>query len=297
MSRDDVKRPANRGLHDDVWLARLRGAVDNTSTGDSASKDSLCLFFDSIYRLNEGIGTAKIAAELPEDPDTLDIVYGIAGMIDDVLPLVCSLQRKLKRLLDGDVPIFYGGICESCWADIVLSYSKVISLWVEKTVVTSREHLRGIVYHSGEVKVQLEIELKRVLKLVNPSAGGDAAGVKVPQRTARNPKSGHRLNSEDIFKSALRKHHEYQVGGSVMNLVPITLRRIEMMTDNAISDSTAWRLLTKHFGSVQNYKDACIHGTIGIKLVVLLGDALHAFGTIDPKNIEDDAGDDADSDD
>ena len=85
-----------------------------------------------------------------------------------------------------------------------------------------------------------------------------------------------------MFKAALKKHHGYESDGSVLNFTPISARGVETLMGRAISDTTAGRLLKKHFGTVKKYQQACILKTIGPKLVVLLGDGLHAFGTFDP---------------
>lgn len=91
-----------------------------------------------------------------------------------------------------------------------------------------------------------------------------------------------RRTTEELFKSALRKHHKYESNGSVLNFTPISARGIETLLDGAISDTTAGRLLKKHFGSVREYQEACLLQKIGPKLVILLGDGLHAYGTFDP---------------
>ena len=93
--------------------------------------------------------------------------------------------------------------------------------------------------------------------------------------------AGSRRSNEELFKAALRKHHRYESDGSVLNLTPISARGIETLMGRAISDTTAGRLLKKHFGSVKKYHEACFSKAIGQKLVVLLGDGLHAFGTFD----------------
>jgi len=95
----------------------------------------------------------------------------------------------------------------------------------------------------------------------------------------------HRRNSEELFKSAMRKHHKYQTGGSVLNFDPVSARQIEQLTDKGISDSTACRLLRKHFGSIGNYRKMCATKAIGPKLVILLGDGLHAFGSFDSSKL------------
>ena len=111
----------------------------------------------------------------------------------------------------------------------------------------------------------------------NAAGGQGEAGGK----QSKGKKTGHRRNSEELFRAALRTHHQYETGGSVLELAPISTRQIEVLTKTLISDSTAGRLLKKHFGSAEKYREACISGAIGMKLVVLLGDGLHAFGTFD----------------
>ena len=123
-------------------------------------------------------------------------------------------------------------------------------------------------------------------------AGGDRSDGKQPK-----PKgTGHRRTNEELFKAALRKHHKYETGGSVLNVEPVSTRRIEELTEKGVSDSTAGRLLKRHFGSVEQYRDACFSGAIGPKLVVLLGDGLHAFGSFDAteNDVEDTAENDSD---
>lgn len=116
-------------------------------------------------------------------------------------------------------------------------------------------------------------------KPTKPLPGGNDAGSKRRGRKPECSEVGHRRNTEELFKSGLRSHHKYQVGGSVMNFEPISPREMEKLLEGAISDSTALRLFNRHFGNINNYKRACVEGVIGRKLVVLLGDALHSFGT------------------
>lgn len=104
------------------------------------------------------------------------------------------------------------------------------------------------------------------------------AGGQRSRPTRKN--TGTRRNSEELFKAALRKHHQYD-NGSVLNVEPISTREIESLMDCNLSDSTALRLLNKHFGTVEKYQAACLSGAIKTKLTILLGDGLHAFGTFD----------------
>lgn len=106
--------------------------------------------------------------------------------------------------------------------------------------------------------------------------GGSGAGGK----PAKGKKAGHRRTNEELFKAAMRTHHKYEAG-SVLNVEPTSPRQIEALMGKGISDTTAGRLLKKHFGSIDQYRNACFSGAIGPKLVVLLGDGLHAFGSFD----------------
>lgn len=108
---------------------------------------------------------------------------------------------------------------------------------------------------------------------------GDAVTNSTPAQKANRKSTGPRRTNEELFKAALRKHHGYESDGSVLNVEPISTRGIEGLV--GVSDSTAQRLLKKHFGSVEQYRNACFSGAIKPKLVVLLGDGLHAFGTSD----------------
>ncbi len=134
-------------------------------------------------------------------------------------------------------------------------------------------------------------------KPVGPQASGNDTEGKPDRKPSKQKRSEPRRTSEELFKSAMRTHHKYEVGGSVMNSVPISPRQIETLTGNAISDTTAGRLLKRHFGSIENYKQACFEETIGRKLVVLLGDGLHAFGSFDQTKADVDDAADGDSDD
>ena len=99
-------------------------------------------------------------------------------------------------------------------------------------------------------------------------------------RRKRKSVGPHRT-TEELFKAALRTHHKYE-NGSVLNHASISTRDVEKLMDSQISDSTARLQFIRHFGSVKKYQTACLSGTINAKLVVLLGDALHAFGSFDP---------------
>ena len=135
---------------------------------------------------------------------------------------------------------------------------------------------------------------------LTPLDGDDAGGGRGDEdggQVKAKPKgTGHRRTNEEQFKAALRKHHKYETGGSVLNVEPISTRQIEELTGKGVSDTTAGRLLTKHFGSVEKYRDACFSGAIGPKLVVLLGDGLHAFGSFDAteRDVEDQNDNDSD---
>lgn len=102
--------------------------------------------------------------------------------------------------------------------------------------------------------------------------------------SANNPKRKSpefRRTSEELFKSAMRRHHQYE-NGCVGNYEPATTRQIEELIGRNVSDTTVQRLLKKHFRSIQEYRDSCVSGAIRSKLVILLGEGLHAFGTLDP---------------
>jgi len=116
-------------------------------------------------------------------------------------------------------------------------------------------------------------------------------------RTPPKPKqTRHRRTNEELFKAALRTHHKYETGGSVLNMEPASTRRIEELSGKGVSDSTAGRLLKKHFGSVEQYRVACFSRAIRDKLVVLLGDALHAYGSFDASRRDVEDQNDSDSD-
>lgn len=120
----------------------------------------------------------------------------------------------------------------------------------------------------------------------------DALGPEISEASVDGPrkrnKVGPRRTTEELFKAALRKHHKCD-NGSVLNPVPISTRDVEKLTESQISDSTARRQFIHHFGSVEEYQTACLSGAINAKLVVLLGDALHAFASFDPssRDVED----------
>ena len=121
-------------------------------------------------------------------------------------------------------------------------------------------------------------------KPVEPQAetrtGGDGIGrAEAVGKPAKG--TGHRRNSKALFQAALQAHHGYKTGGSISNYEWASTRRIEELTEKGISASTAERLLKKHFGTIDDYRDACFQKTIGPKLVILLGDGLHAFGAYD----------------
>lgn len=133
-------------------------------------------------------------------------------------------------------------------------------------------------------------ELDEVTGPSGDSIGNEQGEAKRKRR--RRNKSGHRRNSEELFRAALRRHHQYQTGGSILNPEPASTRQIEELAGSGVSDSTARRLLERHFGSVEQYREACRSRVIGQKLVVLLGDGLHAFGSFDTtkSDVEDAAG-------
>ena len=147
--------------------------------------------------------------------------------------------------------------------------------------------------HDDELK---QLSNRALQSAATPSDGGTEPKGTAGELTAIATEQGgkpskrksteHRRNSEELLKAALRKHHQYD-NGSVLNFKPISTRQIQTLMDNAISDSTAGRFLKKHFGSAEKYGEACFSGAIKTKLIVLLGDGLHAFGTIDPTDIED----------
>ena len=131
---------------------------------------------------------------------------------------------------------------------------------------------------------------KPVERQTGTLAGGDGGGEsEADGKPANGKKRGVDRTKEELFKSALRTHHKYETGGSVLNVEPVTTRQVEILTQMGISDTTAGRLLAKHFGTVEKYRDACFSGAIGPKLVVLLGDGLHAFGSFDSseRDVED----------
>ncbi len=101
-------------------------------------------------------------------------------------------------------------------------------------------------------------------------------------KKSKSENTEHRQCSEELFRSALRKHHGYDSSEVLSNFAPISTRGIEALMQNMLSASTAGRLFKKHFGKVQTYKQLCVSKEIGLKLVILLGDGLHAFGSIDP---------------
>lgn len=163
MSSENFAASLRQWLRDSAWLDKLRGAVDNMPEGDSVSKDSLCFFFDSIDRLNDGIGFLKTFAVLPDDPDTNSLIDLVAGKIHDACHLVFELAANLDALLEGDTPVSHGIAHARSWSRIVLQNCTPISLWIEKGVMISRQHLAGIVYDSSLVSVNLEIEFERIL--------------------------------------------------------------------------------------------------------------------------------------
>ena len=104
------------------------------------------------------------------------------------------------------------------------------------------------------------------------------------KRRGRKRTSGHHhRNSEEIFKAALRKHHRYGESRGEFNYEPISSRKIEKLMDRAISDGTANRLMKECFGSVENYRRACLNGTILERLSLIMGDVSK---TVDPTVLE-----------
>jgi hypothetical protein len=107
----------------------------------------------------------------------------------------------------------------------------------------------------------------------------------------RNHKAGqHRRTNEEIFKAALRKHHNYDERDGQFNYEPITPRGIERLMEGAISDTTASRLLKKHFKSIELYKRACHNETIRAMLQALMGDVVKS---LDPAFLEESLPDDS----
>jgi hypothetical protein len=94
-------------------------------------------------------------------------------------------------------------------------------------------------------------------------------------------KSQSRRTSKEIFRAALRTHHEYE--SDIFTSEAASCRRLEEVADGWISDSTVRRCLIKDFGSVANYRRACRDGTIAYKLTLLMGETLKS---VDPSIIE-----------
>jgi hypothetical protein len=126
------------------------------------------------------------------------------------------------------------------------------------------------------------------------SADRTSIAARADRKPSRRKKAGHRRTTEELFKAALRTHHKYETGGSVLNFEPISTRKIEELTSKGLSDTTAARLLTKHFGDVEKYREACFSGAIGPKLVLLFGDSLRFLRSFDPseRDVEDSTGND-----
>ncbi len=103
----------------------------------------------------------------------------------------------------------------------------------------------------------LRAEIKRGIS----ETGGNVGG-KTSEKRKREVIESRRSN-EELFKAALRKHHRYESDGSVLNFAPISARGIEKLMEGHISDTTAGRLLNKHFGSAKEYREACASKTIG----------------------------------
>ena len=189
----------------------------------------------------------------------------------------------------------------------IAKYMKsVVSVLIDEQLIVGKESSRTPLFSDANLAPSLFVgtsshwyrirstilDTKPVERQAETLAGGEGADGKQSK-----PKgTGHRRTSEELFKAALRTHHKYETGGSVLNVEPASTRQIESLTKNSVSDSTAGRLLTKHFGSVEKYRNACFSGAIGPKLVVLLGDGLHAFGSFDAteRDVEDQNDNDSD---
>lgn len=130
----------------------------------------------------------------------------------------------------------------------------------------------------------IESEVGSIGETTSCVTGGNAGAgqSEANRKPAKRGKVRHDRTKEELFRSALTKHHKYETGGSVMNHMPASPRQIEKIAEKLVSHSTARRLLIKHFGSVEKYRDVCDTGKIGEKLVVLAGEGLHAFGAFDP---------------
>ena len=141
-----------------------------------------------------------------------------------------------------------------------------------------------------------------------PSADA-GAGVAKQVKRAKGKKDGPLKNSEELFKSALRRHHGYETGGSVSTYDYATTYRIAELVDERISARTAGRQFNEHFGNerkngkgktggIDAYRHSCIAKTIGTKLMALFGDFMKTFGSLgdsqDGLSVEDDHEDDSD---
>lgn len=137
------------------------------------------------------------------------------------------------------------------------------------------------------------IDILLMLATTLDSGGDQGSRAKKPgNNVTQTKKRTGRRTSEELFKAALRAHHNYGSKSVEFNFEPATTRRIEELTEKGISDTTAGRYFRSTFGSIQKYKVACRDGTIEQKLILVMGEGLQALGTIDPRVIEQSQADD-----
>ncbi len=99
-----------------------------------------------------------------------------------------------------------------------------------------------------------------------------------PRSAKKRRNRGPDASSDELVKRILVKHHLNHDG--TINEIPLSTRKIEQLTDNAISDTTAGNVLNRLFGCNQKYRDACKSGIIGTQVKVF-DEGVRALGTID----------------
>ncbi len=98
-------------------------------------------------------------------------------------------------------------------------------------------------------------------------------------KTKRKP--GNRnvdATKEELIKRVLVNHHIRD--DETIDRSPLTTRKIEELSENIVSDSTAGRFIKREFGSIRDYRRICQIGVIEVH-VRSWTDGLRSLGTLD----------------
>lgn len=232
MSKENFRASLGQWSHKSVedWLGRLHCAIKNTSGADSISQETLAVLRESIYRLNDGLGTIKGLAQLLDGPELDALIDNVAGDIHKAFYLVSDLVVKLEWLFRGDTVVSHGECHARSWSEIVLKNCQAISFLIEKNVIITRELLDRISYDAYLVHEQLGVEFERGIKLwyaaqdaeeklpkpgeliaeSNESENGNSETSKSPDKSTGQPDTGQfpKKKTRTAEKRMLRPKHQ-----------------------------------------------------------------------------------------